>query len=164
MELLLVRHGIAEDQGARFPADFDRPLTSDGRARMVVEGAALRGLWLPDAIITSPLVRARQTAEILARACGIDGISVSDSLAERDFDDVFAAVTKLGVRRVAAVGHEPLLSMTLSIALTGSPGTVRSTFKKGAAALIGFDGDAKAGEGWLEWLLQPAALRALAPA
>lgn len=163
MELLLLRHGIAEDQGVRYPADFDRPLTTEGRARMVTEAAAIRHTWLPDAIISSPLVRARQTAEVVARACGIDGIALSDTLAERDFDAFFAAAAGLGSRRVLAVGHEPLLSMTLSYALTGSEVAVRSTFKKGAAALIGFDAEPRAGAGWLEWLIQPAVLRSLAP-
>ncbi len=163
MELLLLRHGIAEDQGAKYPADFDRPLTTEGRARMLAEAAAIRRIWLPDAILTSPLVRARQTAEVLARACGIDGIAVSETLAAHNFDELFEAVGKLGARRVIAVGHEPLLSGTLSYALTGSETVVRSTFKKGAAALIGFDGEPKAGAGWLEWLIQPAVLRSLAP-
>lgn len=162
MELMLLRHGIAEDQGVQYPADFDRPLTTEGRARMVAEAAAIRRIWLPDAIISSPLVRARQTAEVVARACGIDGIALSDTLAAREFDAFFAAVAALGARRVVAVGHEPLLSSTLSYALTGSETAVRSTFKKGAAALIGFDGDPVSGGGWLEWLIQPAVLRSIA--
>lgn len=162
MELLLLRHGTAEDQGVKYPADFDRPLTTDGRAKMTSEAKAIAKLWLPDAILSSPLVRARQTAEIVARACGIDGIALDESLAERDFDAVFEAAEKLKVRRVVAVGHEPLLSMTLSYALTGDTDAVRSTFKKGTAAVIGFDGTPRKGEGWLEMLIQPAALRAFA--
>lgn len=160
--MLLLRHGIAEDQGVRYPADFDRPLTADGRAKMTSEAKAIAKLWLPDAIISSPLVRARQTAEIVARACGIDGIALDESLAEHNFDAVFEAAARLNVRRVVAVGHEPLLSMTLSYALTGDTGAVRSTFKKGTAAVVGFDGPPRRGEGWLELLVQPATLRAFA--
>lgn len=162
MELLLLRHGIAEDQGVQYPADFDRPLTTEGRARMVAEAAAIRRIWLPDAIISSPLVRARQTAEVVARACGIDGIALSETLAAPDFDELFTVIAGLGARRVVAVGHEPLLSSTLSYALTGSAKGLRSTFKKGAAALIGFDAEPRAGAGWLEWLIQPAVLRSIA--
>lgn len=159
MEVLLLRHAIAEDRGVKYPDDFDRPLTGDGREKMTAEAKSLAKLWLPDAILSSPLVRARQTAEILARACGIDGIALDESLAEDDFDAVLAAIGSMKVRRVAAVGHEPWMGMTLSYALTGDALAVRSTFKKGAAALIGFDGEPKAGEGWLEWLMQPAQLR-----
>lgn len=161
MELLLVRHAVAEDRSTKYPDDFDRPLTDDGRVKMAAEAKALSKIWLPDAILSSPLVRARQTAEILARACGIDGIALDESLAEDDFEAVLAAVASLKVRRVAAVGHEPWMAMTLSFALTGEAMAIRSTFKKGAAALIGFEGDPKAGEGWLEWLIQPSMLRAI---
>lgn len=163
MELMLLRHGIAEDQGAKFPADFDRPLTAEGRIRMTAEANAIRKAWLPDAILTSPLVRARQTAELVARACGVDGIAVTDTLTGKNYDEMFAAVAALRAQRVVAVGHEPHLSMAMSYALTGSETAVRSTFKKGAAAVIAFDKEPKAGAGWLEWLIQPALLRSLAP-
>lgn len=162
MELLLLRHGIAEEPGIRFPVDFDRPLTAEGRTRMELEAKTISRLWLPDMILSSPLVRARQTAEIVARACGIDGFAFSETLAKDDYDGLFAAVRDLNVQRVVAVGHQPLLSEALSYALTGSTTSVRSTVKKGAGALVGFDGPPKAGAGWLEWLIQPAVLRSLA--
>src|SRR5258706_7668086 len=66
-ELYLVRHGVAEERGDAWPDDAKRPLTDEGISRMrkVTRGLAELGVSL-DLILTSPLVRARQTAEILA--------------------------------------------------------------------------------------------------
>src|SRR5512132_2307889 len=68
-ELYLVRHGVAEERGDAWPDDSKRPLTDDGMARMrkAARGLARLGVGL-DLVLTSPLVRARQTAEILAGA------------------------------------------------------------------------------------------------
>src|SRR5438093_1192036 len=68
-ELYLIRHAIAEERGEKWPDDNKRPLTEEGIARMrkAAHGLARVGVTL-DAVLTSPLVRARQTAEIVAAA------------------------------------------------------------------------------------------------
>ncbi len=67
IELYLIRHGVAEERGEAWPDDFKRPLTADGmsRLRKSVRGLARLGVSF-DVIVTSPLVRTRQTAEAVA--------------------------------------------------------------------------------------------------
>lgn len=163
MELCLVRHGIASERGAGV-ADDDRKLTERGRARMELGAAGLSRIFQADVILTSPLVRAVQTAEILMDALGLRGITKTDALAWGDDERLFQELGELGDMRVVAVGHEPHMSRTLSYALTGDHGLVHSVFKKGGAALMSFDGTSEQGRGWLEWMLQPSALRGLAGA
>ena len=68
-ELYLIRHGLAEERGPAWPDDTKRPLTEQGFSRLRRTGRALVRLGLtPDVVLTSPLVRARQTAEIVAGA------------------------------------------------------------------------------------------------
>ena len=71
-ELYLIRHGFAEERGPAWPDDNKRPLTDHGISRLRRAGRALARLGLtPDVVLTSPLVRARQTAEIVARELGL---------------------------------------------------------------------------------------------
>ena len=159
MEICLVRHGIAQDRGSAYPDDDLRPLTEEGLARMREAVAGLRTLFVPDLILTSPLVRARRTAEILATANPGVPIRACDALAHGTLDDLCKALAECGVARVAATGHEPQLSMAVSYLVAGHDGS-RVLMKKGAAALIACQAPA-AGRGELQWLLQPAALRAI---
>ena len=161
MKLCLVRHGIAGERGAAYPDDSQRPLTEKGRARMHVAAMGLRKLVKPDAFLTSPLVRARETAEILLDVYGVKKLHVSDALANGNHEALFADANALGCEVVVAVGHEPFISQTLALALTGNEAGLVATFKKGAAALLTFDGPATPGKGMLEWLIQPAGLRAI---
>ena len=71
MQVCFVRHGAAEPRSEWAGDDFDRPLTADGRQLVAEVAAAIWGRGpLPDVIVTSPLVRARQTAVILAECLG----------------------------------------------------------------------------------------------
>ena len=162
MELCLVRHAIAgERDSRRYPDDSLRPLTPAGAEKMKGAAKGLAKLFTPEAIMSSPLLRAKQTAEILLVAYGLEEIVFSVALATGDNARLAVEVAALRLSRVIAVGHEPHLSGTLSEWVSGSPGRMSATFKKGAAALIVFEGPAIAGEGRLEWLVQPAVLRAL---
>lgn len=162
MRLCLVRHAIAVERGLPgFADDASRPLTPKGRERMAEAAAGLRNLLPPGALLTSPLLRARQTAEILQDVFGIDELHVSDALATGAHGSLFEDANATGEEVVFAVGHEPYMSEALAFALTGDPAGMAALFKKGAAALIEFDGPAAAGRGSLEWLIQPAALRAI---
>src|SRR5262245_29314051 len=68
-QLLLIRHGVAEERGPAWPDDAKRPLTEEGIERLQKSARGLERLdvWI-DIILTSPLVRARQTADIVASA------------------------------------------------------------------------------------------------
>ena len=162
MQLCLVRHAIAgEADPRRWPDDRLRPLTSEGVSKMREAARGLAEIFGASAILTSPLLRARQSAEILMEAFDIEDLHVSDALASGDDTQLLADLSALEAARVFAVGHEPHMSRTLSNMLTGDPDTVRSVFKKGTAALVTFDGEVAPGQAYLEWLLQPAALRGL---
>lgn len=160
MELCLVRHGIATERGhANYHDDALRPLTPEGREKMEASATGLARLFQPQMVITSPLVRARQTADIVVVASGGPKLQTHDGLASGDHEAVVAAAVRAGAERVAFVGHEPLLSEMLSWLLTGSEGRVRNGFKKGGAALVAFEADPHPGLGELRWMIPPGALR-----
>lgn len=121
--------------------------------------AGLRRLVQPDVIVTSPLLRARQTAEILADAWGHGRVVESRALADGGDEEFLRLANARGEATVVAVGHMPLLAHTLSWLLTGDPKHASFQFRKGGAALVSFDGPAEAGAGQLVWLMQPSQLR-----
>ncbi len=163
MELCLVRHAIAVQRGdPRYEDDALRPLTARGRARMESAAAGLRTLFTPQVILTSPLVRAQQTAEVLLLAYGMSHARVCQALATGDNQQLQADLDDLEAERIMLVGHEPHISTTLSWLLVGSSAQARTTFRKGAAALVSCEGEASRGACTLEWLIQPGVLRAIA--
>jgi phosphohistidine phosphatase len=161
-ELYLIRHGVAEDRGAAWPDDTKRPLTSDGMSRMrkATRGLARLGVAL-DVILTSPLVRARQTADVVA--AGLEPhppIVTTDALAPgASYAAIVAELEKLTRRtRVALVGHEPGVG-ELAARLIGSRHPIE--LKKGAVCRIDLDEIPPGGPGDLRWMLTPKVLRAL---
>ena len=161
-EVYLIRHGVAEERGDAWPDDTKRPLTEDGMSRMRKATRGLTELGVSfDVILASPLVRARQTAEILA--AGLDPaptVVTVDALAP---GGAYAAlVTELAKHarrtRVALVGHEPGIG-ELAARLIGSRHPIE--FKKGAVCRIDLDELPPNGPGDLRWLLPPKILRAL---
>ena len=161
MKLLLIRHGVAEERGPRYPDDSLRPLTEAGMAKMATIAAGLETLARPLRVLSSPFTRARQTADIVAKQFSAE-VEEIQALCVGNDDQLFEAAAWGGEAVVAAVGHEPLLSMTLSNLLTGNESTAQLLFKKGAAALVECGIAPRPGTGRLEWLIQPGALRALA--
>jgi phosphohistidine phosphatase len=164
MRLLIVRHAIAVPRGTPGVVieDDARPLTRRGvkRFRLAARGLA-RLLPPPDALLTSPLARARHTAELLAAAWG--GVRVTDepALAGGDLDALAPALDAHRRRGlVAIVGHEPHLSQALA-RLLGTGYAQRLEFRKGGAALVDLPG-AFARGGALVWFLPPRVLRRLA--
>jgi len=161
MRLLIVRHAAAVARDTPGLADADRALTPEGRERFAEAAAGLaRVLDPPDVLLTSPWLRARQTAEILGRAFGGIEPEDLDALA----GGTFAAVAKaLDLRErdamVGLVGHEPQLSDLLGH-LLGSPEGDRLAFRKGGAALVDVPGRLVGG-GQLVWFLPPKVLRKL---
>ncbi len=129
--VLLVRHGKAEDGHPL--GDKARALTTEGRREFREHAQRLAATIRLTSVITSPLVRAVQTAEVLADALGIDGIVVArelstDGSAERLAD--FAREVGTGH---ALVGHNPTIAEAVSL-LLGRRGEPR--FRKGAAAAL----------------------------
>ena len=164
MDILLVRHAIAVERGSKgYDDDALRPLTPAGRQRMLEAARGLERIYTPQAIFTSPLVRAVQTAEILQSVYHLGKPRVCDALGTGDHLSLIAALEESDVGSVALVGHEPWMSELLSLLLTGYVSTVSANFKKGACALVRCD-DLRPGNCWLEWHIQPAALRRMAHA
>lgn len=158
MELYVVRHGIAEDFPPDGSGDFGRRLTPDGIARMEQAARGMVRLGIaPDLLLSSPLVRARQTAEIVGRALGRD-VRIEPRLASgcsvADIQAVLADVAQ--TRTVMIFGHEPDLSTAIG-ALTGGS---RVEMKKGMMAALHLQGR----HGVLLSLLPPRVLRQMAGA
>jgi phosphohistidine phosphatase len=161
-ELYLIRHAIAEDRGEKWRDDTRRPLTSEGRDRMrrAARGLSRLGVKL-DLVLTSPLVRARQTAEIVAAALDPQPpITTAASLSPGGtYAAVLADLEKHARRhRLALVGHEPGIG-ELAARLVGSRQPFE--FKKGAVCLIELQALPPPRPGSLHWFVTPAILRAI---
>ena len=159
--VILVRHAIAHERNrARWPDDSQRPLTATGKRKF---RKAARGLvrLLPKAapVLTSPYVRARETAGILTAVHGGKFVEC----AELGHGEPPRAVLELlRVRAGAAailVGHEPDLGKFLAVAIGADK--ARLEFKKGGAACIEFGRRVAPGAATLRWFLTPRMLRAL---
>lgn len=161
-ELYLIRHGVAEERGERWPDDSKRPLTADGMARMEKTARGLARLDIEfDVVLTSPLVRTRQTADILAAEIDAHPPIVNvDALAPGgDYAAIIAVLEKHARRqRIALVGHEPGIG-ELAARLIGSRHPIE--FRKGAVARIDLDEIPPNGPGDLRWLLPSKFLRAI---
>ena len=161
-ELYLIRHGVAEARGDAWPDDTKRPLTEDGMSRLRKQSRGLARLGVAiDVVLTSPLVRTRQTAEIVAAAFDeLPHIVNVDSLAPGGAHAaVLADLEKHAKKaRIAIVGHEPGLG-ELAARLIGTRHPV--AFKKGAVCRIDLDVLPPAGPGDLRWFLTPRVLRAI---
>jgi phosphohistidine phosphatase len=155
-----VRHAIAADRGSEWPDDTKRPLTERGMNRFKDAVKGLRRLDVAvDEIFTSPLVRARQTAEILA--AGLDGkppIKVLDALAPGTTSaSVMTHLARVAKRRrIALVGHEPELG-ELAAHLIGAGRAL--AFKKGGICRIDLGSLTSKRAASLTWFLPPNVLR-----
>src|SRR3954468_18011856 len=163
LELYLIRHGVAEERGKDWPDDSQRPLTPDGIARLRKAARGLNAVDVGfDQIVTSPLVRTRQTADVFAEELkSKPPIVTSDALAPAGTPAaVIQEITKhVRKARVALVGHEPNLG-ELAAQLVGARAAFE--FKKGGICRIDFEVLPPKGVGALKWFLPPRALRKLA--
>jgi phosphohistidine phosphatase len=166
MMLLVVRHGPAGDRKEWAEAgkdDFLRPLTAEGRRKVVEAFRGLRRLVpAPEAVATSPLVRAVETADRLARAFDVPAAEELPALepgrAPREVLPWLAERRALG--QVALVGHEPHLGTLVSWLLAGRSAPFL-VLKKGGACLLDLGDDPRPGWARLLWALAPAQLRRL---
>lgn len=163
MQLYLVRHAIAETRDPRrWPDDAERPLTTDGEARFRRAAHGLRRL-VPavDVVLSSPYVRAWQTAVVLHEEARWVGPEHCTALvAEAAAADVLPSLAERTESSVALVGHEPFLSRLVSLLLAGSADAIAVELKKGAVARIDLDADLHGAV--LRWSLSPRVLRMLA--
>ena len=162
MKLYVMRHGPAEDHSDS-GQDSDRALTVSGRDRTrSVAKTLIDGEESPLHVATSPLVRAVQTAEIVADA--FDGARLVQIAALSPRKPPAQLLEWLQAHppeaTVALVGHEPHLSTFLCWLLTGLQESF-VVFKKGAAAMIESNDPVTAGRAKLSWFLKPSQLRKL---
>lgn len=171
IELYLMRHGIAADLGeGGVLRDADRPLTLEGRAKLKMAATGIRQLGLKfNLILTSPLLRARQTAEVVAEVLDLQHkVKIIESLApgrafvegEGKHAEIFLELGAYQFERALLVGHMPDLSELASYLLTGNR-NLNVEFKKGTICAIEVASIPPYGPGLLQWQLTPRFLRLL---
>jgi phosphohistidine phosphatase len=165
MKLLVIRHGPAGDSAlwtAQGRDDRARPLTSEGKKEMRQVARALVAL-VPklDILATSPLTRAAQTAEIVAREYDCEIETLEALTPDREPDQALRWLQKKpAADTVAVVGHEPHLSTFVGYLLTGDASSFID-LKKSGACLLDMADKPQRGRGMLEWLLSPRVLNRL---
>ena len=169
MNLYLVRHGIAQPLGQKNDfADESRTLTAQGRDRMreVAKGIRKLGIRL-DLIITSPLARAVETAQIIAETLGLDETMVefSDNLAPGgSFDELFAEIKQQKrTESLALVGHQPSIGSLAGRIIAGDS-SLALPLKKGGMCCINITETVPSYRGNLVWALTPKQLRLIGKA
>lgn len=160
-QLYVLRHGLAVAHGTPEYEDDERPLTPKGRKRMKEQIRGFKALdVMPDRLLSSPLPRARETAEIVAKGLGIeDRLELVNELRPH--------ASSASIRRwldvlpgdsVMIVGHNPAFSELMSVLPLG-PGTpLIAELKKGGLACFQVDSN---GRYAMEWLATPGVLRRL---
>jgi phosphohistidine phosphatase len=162
MELLIIRHAIAfERDRDRWPDDDARPLSPSGVRRSRKAAAGLKELCkVPNRLLTSPLIRARETAKTLTEVAGWPRAEIAPEL--KPGEGAAAVLTLLAkdkAKRIAIVGHEPDLSVLIGACLLKGNNAFKVEMKKNAVACLSFRGRARAGTAALEWLATPRMLR-----
>jgi phosphohistidine phosphatase len=166
MKLLLIRHAIAEESEDFAKTGKDdrlRPLTDEGRKKMKQAAKGLREI-VPeiDLLATSPLTRAAQTGAIVDSVYGgLREVEIEELAPEATPNDFLRWLRKQKAGTLAAVGHEPSISLILSWLLTGTERRIFA-FRKGGACLLEFPDEVGAGTATLLWALNPTQLRNLA--
>jgi phosphohistidine phosphatase len=164
MELLLIRHAIAEARDARrWPDDRERPLSHPGQQRAARSARGLRRLKVkPALLLSSPLKRSRQTAAILTMVAHWPRAAVCNELSPgQPPQQLLAHLATLKATRLAVIGHEPDLSHLLDLCLGEQSPALCMEFKKLAVVGLRFPHRPAAGAAQLRWLLPPRMLRAL---
>jgi phosphohistidine phosphatase len=159
MELYFLRHGKAEDIGQGSACDdFSRPLTAAGVVEMEAEAKAFETLGIElDLVVTSPLVRAKMTAQIVATRMGLKKELVETELLAPGCD--LKRLRKLlgsydSHEAVMLVGHEPDMSTIVGELV----GRASIEMKKGGLAFVTIERSVRSGAGVLQWLVPPKVL------
>jgi phosphohistidine phosphatase len=166
MNLYLLRHAIAAEQstGSGF-ADSKRQLTAEGRQKLRRAAKGMKALELDfELILSSPYLRAKQTAEIVAEMLGISArLHFTEHL--KPMSRLAALVQELAQldgapKEVLLVGHEPRLSQFMSLLISGGPNCAL-TMKKAGLGKLAVDSLHAGRCATLEWLLTPRQLAML---
>ncbi|MEW6446088.1 MAG: phosphohistidine phosphatase SixA [Pseudomonadota bacterium] len=166
MELILIRHAPAGDRAEwalTGRPDEERPLTDEGARRMRKGAKGLRRvLETPDSLFTSPLLRARQTAEIICEVYSDMEPEVAPGLEPEaaPVDTLAWLAERRRGERIALIGHEPHLSRLLALLIHGDDTLETLTFRKGGVAVLDMEHPAPANARLIA-LLPPRVLRAL---
>jgi len=159
MNLYLLRHGVAVEPGTPAYKESERPLTPKGERKLRKIAAAMEAMELSfDLILSSPYVRARQTAEIVAGVMGArKQLECSDTLTPSG--STAKLIEFLKHRQpvpdeVLLVGHEPFLSELISFLVSGDPG-FEVVMKKGGLCKLSAESLQHGRCASLEWLLTP---------
>jgi phosphohistidine phosphatase len=166
MRIYLIRHSNAVDHGTPgYEDDSLRPLTENGRDKMKKIASALKKLDVkPDLIVSSPYVRAKQTAEILAKVLKYKPeLTFSDALVPTgNADNIIGEINeKYSVDELVLVGHEPCFSILIGTLTAGNP-ELAVDLKKGGVCCLSADDLHTERKAVLEWLLTPKILSELA--
>jgi phosphohistidine phosphatase len=162
MNLYIIRHAIAVDEGApEYEEDSLRPLTEKGKKKMrqIAKGLYALGVRF-DLILSSPYVRAKETAEILAEVFKMKKkIELSENLVPMGDPDLLIAEVneKYSADSIAFVGHEPELTHLVGLLISENPG-LDMTLKKGGVCSLSADDLHHSRNATLEWLLTPGIL------
>ena len=166
MKLIFVRHGLAGDKvkyALSGKPDSGRPLTAKGVKKMKKGAAGLKKITGGvDAVVSSPYLRAVQTAEILAKKLGIKQVRKTVSLTPTGrLTELLSYIRKFAPgATVVLAGHEPYLSCIVSQFLRG-PGQSFVSIGKGGACMVEFKERPAPGKAALVWLLEPGQLQRL---
>lgn len=166
MRVIVFRHGIAHDRAdPDCPPDAERALTDDGKKRTKKAAKGLKEVGcVPTRILTSPYVRAKETAAIAAEVLGVDASKVTITealLPEAAPYAIFHALYAFHAsdEEILCVGHTPNVDKVLAVALTGERAPVTALKKAGAAMLL--VDDLPRTKAQLAWLIPPKVLAAL---
>ena len=162
MKIYLMRHGIAnEPDGTSFEVDSQRPLTAKGRDKIKLIARTLKELDIkPNLILSSPYIRAEQTATILAKEFDrkknlkFSDLLVPDGKPEAIIGEI---VENYLVGELVIVGHEPCLSLLISTLVAGRS-ELAINIKKGGVCCLSTDDLSLERRATIEWLLPPKIL------
>ncbi|MBI1805776.1 MAG: phosphohistidine phosphatase SixA [Ignavibacteria bacterium] len=159
MHLYFLRHGDATESA---PDDASRPLTMLGQEQARIAAETLKKLHVVlEGLLCSPLLRARQTAEIVRRELNVKELIVTEylvpSTAHRQIIDKLNAISH---QAILLVGHEPHLSTLASLLISGTRNS-RIIMKKGSLACLEVAAPIEPGNGVLRWLMSPEEIRRL---
>lgn len=170
MELFFIRHAIAEPLGKRNEfLDEKRALTPEGRSRMreALKGLVKLGVEF-DLILSSPLTRAVETAEVVAASLGLSKVDIrqTEHLApEASAEQLFAEIKGYtGVEAVALIGHQPDLGNLISRIISGAAAAASIQLKKGSVCCVNVTETVPTLRGQMMWLSTSRQLRLLAKA
>lgn len=159
MHLYLLRHGDAAETATD---DASRSLTTLGKDQALIAARALKKFNVtPDELWCSPLLRAKQTAEVVRQELGIKELLVTEYLVpSSDSRQIIGKLNAISLQAVLLTGHEPHLSTLISLLISGSRNS-RVIMKKGSLACLEVAKPIEPGICVLRWLMSPEEIQRL---